>query len=231
MNGMRLSFPEMRFPVLLSALLLLASVRAAGQEVLPAAKVRARAARKHLPALGLPVRKDGGDDPVIYAREGKWFGAESMRAAPHWGMWTESGADGDSPVLPASVWEICRSWAEEKPAGPVYIVTGPLQGMRFFALCAKTRSSLGWKSICFVLPEEGPEQGKDLYACSHSINWLEHRTGYDFFPRLPAHLQEIIEEMTASELLCPLQEFDPGMDEGPDREIDYDWEEDQREMG
>ena len=94
MNGMRLSFPEMRVPVFLSALLLLASVRVAGQEVLPAAKVRARAARKHLPALGLPVRKDGGDDPVLYAREGKWFGAESMRAAPHWGMWTESGADG-----------------------------------------------------------------------------------------------------------------------------------------
>ena len=37
--------------------------------------------------------------------------------------------------------------------------------------------------------------------------------------------------MTATELLCPYSEYDPGLDEGPDREVDYDWEADYREMG
>ncbi len=36
--------------------------------------------------------------------------------------------------------------------------------------------------------------------------------------------------MTASELLSPHQEFDPGLDEHPEQEIDYDWEADYREM-
>jgi hypothetical protein len=59
-----------------------------------------------------------------------------------------------------------------------------------------------------------------IYAYSRSVNWLERNTGYNFFPRLPSHIQEIIEEMTASELLCPYQEFNPGLDDGPYREID-----------
>ena len=38
-------------------------------------------------------------------------------------------------------------------------------------------------------------------------------------------------EMTATEHLCPYSEFDPGLDEGADGEIDYDWEADYRDMG
>ena len=41
----------------------------------------------------------------------------------------------------------------------------------------------------------------------------------------------IIEEMTATELLCPFQEFDPGIEiERPEQEIDYDQEIDFREI-
>ena len=76
----------------------------------------------------------------------------------------------------------------------------------------------------------GPGRRKSIYAYSHSVNWLERRIGYNLYPRLPAYIQEIIEEMTASELLSPHQEFDPGLDEHPEQEIDYDWEADYREM-
>ena len=88
----------------------------------------------------------------------------------------------------------------------------------FVAICKKTRSDLGWKSIGFVIPAGGMQPGKGI--C------------YDLFPRLPSYVQEIIEEMTATELLCPFTEFDPGLNEWPDRpdrEIDYDWEADYRE--
>ena len=81
-----------------------------------------------------------------------------------------------------------------------------------------------------MIPPEGIVEGKRIYDYSHSVNWLEHQIGYNLYPKLPGHIQEIIEEMTAAELLCPVQEFDQAMDERPDQEIDYDWEADSREM-
>ena len=82
---------------------------------------------------------------------------------------------------------------------------------------------------CVLIPPDGIGEGKSIYDYSHSINWLEHQIGYNLYPKLPVYLQEIIEEMTAMELLCPFQEFDPAMNERPEQEIDYDWEADSRD--
>lgn len=100
----------------------------------------------------------------------------------------------------------------------------------FVALCKKTRSDLGWKSISFVIPPEGLPAGSNIWNHSHSVNWLEHNIGYNLFPNLPPHIQDIIEEITAAELICPFQEFDPGLADTPDQEIDYDWEFDYRDI-
>ena len=74
------------------------------------------------------------------------------------------------------------------------------------------------------MPPEGVDPKRSIYDYTRSVNYLENRIRYNLFPRLPSHLQEIIEEMTATELVCPYSEFDPGLDEGPDREIEYDME-------
>ena len=73
--------------------------------------------------------------------------------------------------------------------------------------------------------------GASIYRNSMSINRLERMTGYDLFPKLPSHLQEIIEEMTSTELLSPVQEFDIPEADGIEQERDWDMEEDYREMG
>ena len=131
-----------------------------------------------------------------------------------------------TPVL-----QLCAKWASEKPKRAVDIVWGPYSGGWFIAICKKTQSDLGWKSIGFVIPSEGILEGKLIWDYSRSVNWIEHQIGYNLFPKLPAHMQEIIEEMTATEHLCPNSEFDPGLEEGADGEIDYDWEADYRDMG
>ena len=212
-----------------SVMLALASVHyAAAQEILQPARIQAKASRKQ-PALGLPKRLDGQTDPAVGYDAGMWNGADSLKAVPFWTMAQEyeSAERGAfSPVL-----QLCLKWSLEKPKKAVDIVWGPFPGGWFVAVCKKTRSGLGWKSIGFVIPADGTPAGKSIWDYSHSINWIEHKIGYNLFPKLPAHLQEIIEEMTAAELLCPFQEFDPGLDESPDREIDYDWEADYRDMG
>ena len=166
-------------------------------------------------------------DVTAVAGSGAWKGADSLNAVPFWIMSqvsvpTEAGAL--TPVI-----SLCARWAAERPKSAVDIVWGPFQGGWFVAICKKTHSALGWKSIGFVIPPEGMDPAGRIYSYSKSVNWIEYRIGYDLFPKLPAHLQEIIEEMTATELLCPFQEFDPGLEEGPDHEIDYEWEADLRE--
>ena len=101
---------------------------------------------------------------------------------------------------------------------------------RSAAAIKRTGTDLGWKSLGFIIPAGGPDPSRSLYIYSTSVNRLEHLVGYNLFPKLPSHLQEIIEEITAAELLCPYQEFDPGLlDEAADPEIDYDSEADARE--
>ena len=210
--------------------LVILSLPLSAQEVLSPAKIQSRMGRKHLPSLGLPERLENRIDAIIRYREERWEGFDSVWAVPNWTMW-EMKVDGPSvPEHLGAILELCRNWAVEKPKGTADIVYGPFKGGWFIAVCKKTRSSLGWKSIAFVIPPEGIVEGKRIYDYSHSVNWLEHQIGYNLYPKLPGHIQEIIEEMTAAELLCPVQEFDPAMDEHPDQEIDYDWEADSREM-
>lgn len=200
------------------------------QEVLSPAIVQARASRKHMPSLGLPIRMDGDIDAIVRYREDRWEGADSIQAVPRWTMWGMKPDSSSEHEHLGLIMELCRSWTTEKPKGTSYIVEGPLWGGWFVAVCKKTRTSLGWKSIAFVVPQDGVEEGKRIFDYSHSINWLEQQIGYNLFPRLPAHLQEIIEEMTATELLCSFQEFAPDLEiELPEKEIDYDWESDYRE--
>ena len=207
-------------------LLLLLSQSLAAQEVLKASKVQARGSLRQ-PSLGLPVKINGELDHAIWNEAGVWNGADAFKAAPIWSM--AKVAEVGERGIPAPIMTICAQWLQEKPRQSIDIVWGPFRGGTYVALCKKTNTYLGWKSIAFVIPKEGIDNARSIYSYSKSVNWIEHNSRYNLFPRLPSHLQEIIEEMQATELLCPFQEFDPGMDEEPDREIDHDWEDDIRE--
>lgn len=213
--------------LLMTAAAFVPGVPATAQEVLQASRIQAKASRRQ-PALGLPKRLDGQLDAAIWYDTGVWKGADSRKAQPLWSMTEVMESAGKGPL--AAVFKLCVSWASERPKRAVDVVCGPFRDGWYVALCKKTHGDLGWKSIGFVLPADAAVGEENLWDYSHSINWLEHQISYNLFPKLPAHLQEIIEEMTSAEHLCPISEFDPGMDEGPDREVDYDMEEDYREM-
>jgi hypothetical protein len=201
-----------------------------GQEVLRSSRIQARANRKNLPALGLPLLSSGEIDPAVWYKDGLWRGADSLSAPP---FWVTETIDVESVVkapLPSEIVEFCKEWAMERPQGPVHVVTGPLRGMQFVAVCTRSRSSLSWKSIGFIVPDEDPLPGRSLWDFSCSVNWIEWFIGYDLFPKLPSGLQELVEEMTAAEHLCSFIEFDPLEFEEPELEIDYEWEMDMHEI-
>lgn len=203
-----------------------AAYSAAAQEVLRFSKIQAKSSRRP-PALGLPIRLDGQIDPIVWYDRGVWKGADSLKAEPFWSMNQLSESVEHQHLTP--VFKLCADWASEKPKQPVDVVWGPLRGGWFVAICKKTPSVLGWKTIGFAIPEEGIPEGKSIWLYSHSVNWVEHQIGYNLFSKIPDYLQEIIEEMTAAEHLCSFQEFDPSLDEGPDREYDIDQDFDVRE--
>ena len=202
-----------------------------GQEILRPSRIQARAVRKNMPELGLPERASGEIDPVIWHKDGCWHGADSLKASP---FWVTETIDAESVVkadLPFVIVDFCKEWSVEKPQSPVHIVTGPVRGMQFFAVCTRARSSLSWKSIGFIVPKDGVAPEKNVWDYSCSVNWIEWFTGYDLFPKLPSALQELVEEMTAAEHLCSFNEFDPLDYEIPDPEIDYyEWEMDMHEI-
>lgn len=215
---------------LLIITLISAEISLSGQEVLKSSRIQARANRKNLPALGVPVRNSGEIDPAVWYKDGLWRGADSLSAPP---FWVTETLDVESVVktpLPSEVVRFCREWVMEKPQGPVHIVTGPLRDMRFVAVCTRARSSLSWKSIGFIVPREGLMPGKSVWDYSCSVNWIEWFIGYDLFPKLPPALQELVEEMTAAEHLCSFIEFDPLEFEEPEFDIDYEWEMDLHEI-
>ena len=214
---------------ILPLLLLLAAAPLSAQEVLRASRIQVKGGHRHLPALGLPVRTDGTVDGVIRFRDGRWTGADSPAASPRWTMWPMTRDSLARPEAVAPALEVCRKWAGEVPNDPASVVYGPLRDGWFVAVCKKIRRAPGWKSIGFFLPQTGFDALRGIFNYSVSVNWIEHNTGYDLFPRLPSHLQEIIEEMTAAELLCPFQEVQLIEPDLPDREVDRDMEEDFRE--
>ena len=198
------------------------------QEVLSPSVVSSRARLKNLPALGVPCRADGSYDPVVMFSQGSWSGSASCDAPPQWTMFM---LDEDGPVpqeILAPFLAVGRKWAGEKPRAKVFVVYGSLGKGHFVAICKKARNALGWRSLAFAIPPGGMTGGAasarripsgDPYYYSVSVNWIEHRIGYNLFPLLPLFNQEVIEEMGPEELLCSFQEFDPAVSEGPDPEV------------
>lgn len=215
---------------ILFILTILPEFSASGQEVLNASKIQARGVRKNLPELGLPERIGVEIDPVIWYKDGLWHGADSLKATPFWTTETIGTESVVKSKIPSEIIDFCKGWVAEKPEGPVHVVTGPVRGMQFIAVCTRAKSSLSWKSIAFIIPESGLEQDKSVWFYSCSVNWIEWLTGYNLFPKLPSALQEIVEEMTAAEHLCPFIESDPLEHDIPDPEIDYEWEMDMHEI-
>ena len=201
-----------------------------GQELLKPSRIQARAVRKNLPDLGLPERSNGEIDPAIWYKDGCWHGADSLKATPFWITETIDVGSVVKSRMPSEIVDFCMEWITEKPEGPVHVVSGPVRGMQFIAVCTRSRSSLSWKSIGFIIPYSGLEPDKSAWFYSCSVNWIDWLTGYDLFPKLPPGLQELVEEMTASEHLCSFIEFDPLEYEMPDFEIDYEWEMDMNEI-
>jgi hypothetical protein len=216
--------------ILLSIISLFAEFSASAQEVLQSSRIQARANRKNLPALGLPLRDSGEIDPAVWYKDGCWRGADSLSAPPFWMTETIDVESVVKTQMPSEIVDFCREWVAEKPVGPVHIVTGPVRGMQFIAVCTRARSALNWKSIGFIVPCEGLTSDKNVWNYSCSVNWIEWLIGYDLFPKLPSGLQELVEEMTSAEHLCSFIEFDPLEYEEPDWEIDYEWEMDLHEI-
>ena len=69
---------------LLIITLISAEISLSGQEVLKSSRIQARANRKNLPALGVPVRNSGEIDPAVWYKDGLWRGADSLSAPPFW---------------------------------------------------------------------------------------------------------------------------------------------------
>jgi len=118
----------------------------------------------------------------------------------------------------------CYVWAWRKPYGNTCVTAGPLYLNSdkerpyawYVAVCKKENAkgmlSLGFSSIAFIIPETADGMGS-VYQYSTSVNALEYRCGYNLFPKLPAHVQEAVEEQTTYELFCPYQEINDNLDE------------------
>ena len=216
--------------IITSLMTILPAFSMSGQEVLKPSRIQARGVRKNLPELGLPVRTSGETDPTVWHKNGCWHGADSLMASP---FWTTETIDAESVVktgIPSEIVNFCKGWVTEKPVGPVHIVTGPVRDKQFIAVCTRSASNSSWKSIGFIIPKSGLQPDKSVWSYSCSVNWIEWFIGYNLFPKLPSGIQELIEEMTAAEHLCPFIESDPLEYELPDPEIDYEWEMDMREI-
>lgn len=192
--------------------------------MLDASKVRARAGgrlRRMMPSLGLPLKSDGQPDHVVQFKDGRWTGSDAVKSRPNWIMWEMSQDSLSVPSFLAPFLDEFRRWAGESPAGRTAVVYGSYPYGWYVAGCKRARFGFGWKSIAFILePRSGYKE--NIFLHSVSVNKVEARTGYNLFPNLPAHLQEIIEEMTAYELLCPIQEFEAPESERPEEELDYE---------
>ena len=205
--------------------LLLLSMMAQAQPVLQLKEsrisVRSARARHLLPHYGLPMRSDGQMDGFIRLQQGRWQGADTREDAPKWYALDLHPDSLRCPEALIPVWEEARRWASEKPLSPTTVVYGPRKDGWFLALCRRTQSALGWKSIAFLVPAAGCPPGS-VYQVSVSVNRIESLTGYNLFTTLPSHLQEIVEEMTSAELFCPFQEFDS--QELPERDLELEFE-------
>lgn len=173
---------------------------------------------------------------------GVWVSRNVDLKTVNWVCWDpdplgdEKGRDKLTPLLKngefkisrlvwKSVIDECIKWAAEPPMGFATIVCGPIIGREgeppqawFAAICKKTGLKLGWKSIAFLIPNKESADGA-AFKYSESVNALEHQSGWDLFCKLPAGVQELVEEMTVYELFCPFQE----QDEEYEREMEQEF--------
>lgn len=124
----------------------------------------------------------------------------------------------------------CYRWAWRKPYGNTSVVMGPLFSKKdslhpyayFVAVCKqerlKTEMPLDFTSLAYMIPVEG--ENKDVYDYALSVNAIEQHSGYNLFCKLPASVQDMVEELTDYEILCPFQEVDENKAESfrPERE-------------
>ena len=123
----------------------------------------------------------------------------------------------------ADVAAVIAQWEAERPAGKIQVVCGPMEGAVWVAICKKTNTAAGFKSIAFILPvmsamsatqpmpvtpasSANATAPADIFVLSESVNILEYKCGYDLFCELPRSVQEAVENMTAVELFCPFVE-------------------------
>ena len=172
--------------------------------------------------LGLPEREDETRERYKLIRHGRWTGSDDLDETPDWTMWEMMPDSLCTPDIIAPVLAFFRGWASAKPKNTVAVVYGPLKRGWYVVGCSKTKGGLGWKSLGFAIPQTGVEADRKLLSYSIPVNWVEAVLGYNFFPLLPSHLQEIIEEMTVTELFCSFQEFEQMEFDGPDDDIEYD---------
>lgn len=182
---------------------------------------------------------------AISQEKGVWTSMNMDLKMPNWVAWdlnlAASGADRDPFMakmpagtvrLPQHLWRMildeCYRFAFDQALSPVTIVCGPLVSVGknepyefFVVVCKKVRGGLGWQSMGFLLPNTAnlPISG-GLFKYSVSVNMVEYKTGFDFFKRLPSHLEELIEEMTTYELFCPYIEDENYLDD-PFESIDF----------
>lgn len=165
----------------------------------------------------------------IVSRKKVWDAMSAFPGLPAWVSWDLNAAD-STEILHAfleklpkgydstapEVWQkvagICSEWAREKPSVATTVVCGPMvmKGSStpyayFVAICRRTKSRIGFKSIGFLI-ENSPAVPSSAYNISCSVNFLEYLSGYDFFPLLPKNIQEMVEDMTTYELFSRYQE-------------------------
>ena len=188
---------------------------------------------------------------LLTGKNGLWLSWNPDSELPNWASWdpdplaSRQERDRFGGTLPegkfrcdTAIWNAvlaeCYRWALEKPYGHASLVIGPVVSGKevqrgreaipaafFIAICKKTQTTLGYKSIAFLLPNVRELKG-GIYDYSTTVNSLEYRFGYDLFCKLPELIQEEVEEMTTYELYCPFQETDDGLYEEFEYEYDYE---------
>ena len=136
-------------------LVLLLAGEARAQEMLDAARVKAKAGwrlRRMLPALGLPVKEDGLPDAVVLYRNGRWQGADGLKSSPHWIMWEMAEDSLSTPLQLKPFLDEFRKWAGESPEGRTSVVYGSYPYGWYVAGCKRARFGFGWKYITFFRP-------------------------------------------------------------------------------
>ncbi len=181
--------------------------------VLTSAMITAKGTRRSNDFRPDPMVKTGTATPEDYRKSGYDKGhlvpANDMKASPQC-MSETFYMSNMSPQVPAfnrGIWkkleEQVRRWAGENEE--VYVVTGPVLTDDGFAVIGLKRVAVpfryykvildyrepGLKAIGFIIPNR--KSNTDLEAYAVTVDEVEEVTGIDFFPELPASVEEQLE--------------------------------------